>query len=103
MKKTFPRTSKLATTFGQSRIATGFCVLLAGAATLALSGTAFAGTYTASTSGSQHITGGKDATGTLDLTTDGFVAPGSAASFSITFDFDRPNDSGSSTLSLIHI
>lgn len=103
MKKILRRTSKLATTFGRSSFATGVCALLAGVVTFALADTASGGTYTTSTPASQHITGGKDATGTLDLTTDGFVTPGSAASFTVTFDFDRPNSSGNSTDPIVYI
>jgi len=69
----------------------------------ALDGAAFANNYSVSEASSQHVTPGKSATGTLDLTTDGFVAPDSLSSFTVTFDFDRPNGSGSSTDPIVDI
>ena len=69
----------------------------------ALDGAAFANNYSVSETSSQHVTPGTPATGTLDLTTDGFVAPDALSSFTVTLDFDRPNGSGNSTDPIVDI
>src|SRR5580700_3056570 len=70
---------------------------------VALHGAVFANNYSDSVASSQHVTPGTPATGTLDLTTDGFVAPDSLVSFTVTFDFARPNGSGNSTDPIVDI
>jgi hypothetical protein len=76
---------------------------LVAVAIFALDGAAFANNFSVFDLSLQHVTPGKSATGTLDLTKDGFVAPDSLASFTVTFDFDRPNGSGSSTDPIVDI
>jgi hypothetical protein len=72
-------------------------------AIFALDGAAFANSFTVSDTSSEHVTKGTPAFGVLNLATDGFVAPDLLGSFTVTFDFDRPTGSGSSTDPIVDI